>query len=82
MMTSRRETLHFDHPYLSREPLSDCHVCQKTAVLMMMMDSFVSEREMNLVSLKTIRAIALRDNKFRNDKKTSPGEKKPSERSS
>ena len=39
MMTSRRETLHFDHPYLSREPLSNCHVCQKTAVLMIMMDS-------------------------------------------
>ena len=53
MMTSRRETLHFDHPYLSREPLSDCHVCQKTAVLMMMMDSW--ERK-HLSALESIGA--------------------------
>ena len=44
MMTSRRETLHFEDLYLSREALSDCHVSQKTAVLMMM-NSFVMVRE-------------------------------------
>ena len=35
--------------------VSDCHVSQKIAVLMVRMDSFVGEREMNFVSLKTIR---------------------------
>ena len=44
MMTSRRETLHFEDLYLSRQTLSDCHVSQKTAVLMMM-NSFVMMRE-------------------------------------
>ena len=44
MMTSRRETLHLEDLQLSRETLSDCHVSQKTAVLMMM-NSFVMVRE-------------------------------------
>ena len=35
-------------PYLSHETLSNCHVSQKTAVLMMM-DSSVNEREMKLL---------------------------------
>ena len=48
MMTLRRETLHFDNLYLSHETLVDCHVSPKTDVLMMM-DSFVSERERNEV---------------------------------
>ena len=43
-MTSRRETLHFEDLYLSRETLSDCHVSQKTAVLTMM-NGFVLVRE-------------------------------------
>ena len=36
-------------PYLSHETLSDCHVSQDTALLMMM-DSCVSERDMRFVS--------------------------------
>ena len=48
MMTSRRETLHFEDVYLSQETLFHCHVSQKTAVLMMM-DSSVNERERNEV---------------------------------
>ena len=54
-MTSRREALHFEDLYLSRETLSTslveelCHVSQKTAVLIMM-NTFVSERDMRFVS--------------------------------
>ena len=47
-MASRIETLHSGHLYLSQETLSDCHVSQKTAVLMMMHSS-VNEREMKLL---------------------------------
>ena len=48
MKASRIETLHSGHLYLSQETLSDCHVSQKTVVLMMM-DSSVNEREMKLL---------------------------------
>ena len=48
MMTSRKETLHFEDLYLSRETLSGCHVSRKTALLMMR-DSCVSERKWSLL---------------------------------
>ena len=48
MKASRMETLHSGHLYLSQETLSDCHVSQKTVVLMTM-DSSVNEREMKLL---------------------------------
>ena len=57
------------HLYLSHETLSDCHVSQKTAVLMMMMDSSVNEREMQFASLKTIREQLWCDIKIRNDRR-------------
>ena len=49
----RNSTLRRSLAY-SKKTLSDCHVSQKTTRLMMM-NTFVSEREMNFVSLKTIR---------------------------
>ena len=39
------DTLHFEDLQLSRETLSDCHVSQKTAVLMMMDSSVNGERD-------------------------------------